>query len=464
MPGAPDHRENRPLGQTVAGRFYPEEPRAFEAMVRLLSRQARRDIARPFRALVVPHAGLGFSGAPAISAWAALENRKALKTVFVLSPGHHTVFDGAAIPATETVRTILGPVRCDTAILARAAAISGISVRDDLFENEHGIEMHLPFIRSLMPRAHIVPVIAGRNALEALVGIFELAEEAAGSLVAVSTDLSHYLSASEAEARDAKTARHIEQLAPDWLQAGDACGMQPLKALLHMARARDWRALRLDLTHSGKTAGNPERVVGYGAWGFEPARTARLPATLRAELLRAARKTLESGLRRGKAPEIDLASFATPLHGEAASFVTLKKNGALRGCIGSYAPRRAMIADVVANAYAAGFSDPRFAPLTAGELPELELSVSLLSTPRRMLASSEQDLVSRLQPDRDGLILDGGGKRSIFLPSVWEDIPDPADFVTALKRKGGFAPGEWPESMTAWTYSAEVFASPAPGI
>ena len=461
MAGTPQRRAGRPLGQTVAGRFYPAEPRAFEAMVRLLSQQARRDIQRPFRALVVPHAGLGYSGTPAISAWASLENRKAITTVFLLSPGHHTAFDGVAIPAVETFRTILGPVHCASALQAKSARIPGVCVRDDLFENEHGVEMHLPFIRSLMPQARVLPVIAGRGAMAPLAEILAMAEETPDALIVVSSDLSHYLAAGEAEERDARTARQIEHLAPDVLEPGDACGSQPLKAVLALARARDWRPLRLDLTHSGRTAGNPDRVVGYGAWGFEPARTAQLSHGLRVELLRAARKTLEIGLRRGKVPEINLDTFPMPLRGEAATFVTLKTGGKLRGCIGSYAPRRSMIADVAENTFAAGFRDPRFKPLGADELPLIDLSISILSTPRKLAVKSEEDLTARLQPDVDGLILDGGGKRSIFLPSVWADIPDPRAFVAALKRKGGFPENEWPETMTAWTYGAEVFANPA---
>jgi AmmeMemoRadiSam system protein A len=120
-----------------------------------------------------------------------------------------------------------------------------------------------------------------------------------------------------------------------------------------------------------------------------------------------------------------------------ASFVTLTQGGELRGCIGSLEAHRPLGEDVSHNARAAAFSDPRFAPLTADELARTRIEVSLLSTPKQLAFADHADLIAKLRPREDGLILEFGGARGTFLPQVWDSLPDPEQFVAELKRKAG---------------------------
>ncbi|CAG0953065.1 hypothetical protein BURK1_00301 [Burkholderiales bacterium] len=136
-----------------------------------------------------------------------------------------------------------------------------------------------------------------------------------------------------------------------------------------------------------------------------------------------------------------------------ATFVTLKQEGELRGCIGSLEPRRPLAVDVRANALAAAFDDPRFAPLGMREVEITTVEVSLLSPARRIDAASEEDLLARLEPGVDGVVLELGRARATFLPQVWESLPEPRDFVGALKRKAGLPEHFWSPEIRVSRYA-----------
>ncbi len=145
------------------------------------------------------------------------------------------------------------------------------------------------------------------------------------------------------------------------------------------------------------------------------------------------------------------------LRESGACFVTLKREGELRGCIGSLSAERSLVEDVAENAYAAAFSDPRFYPLQSAELRRLEMSISIIGKAEPMHFSSEHDLIAQLRPDIDGLILEEGYRRGTFLPSVWEQLPDPVDFVRHLKLKAGLPVNYWSETIRISRYTTHSF-------
>jgi AmmeMemoRadiSam system protein A len=136
-----------------------------------------------------------------------------------------------------------------------------------------------------------------------------------------------------------------------------------------------------------------------------------------------------------------------------ATFVTLRRAGFLRGCVGSLRAYRPLRQDVYANARAAAFSDTRFPPLTRDEFAEVEFEVSLLSEPEPLAAASEEEAGNALRPGIDGVILEWGDCRSTFLPQVWEQLPEPLEFLEHLKRKAGLPPGFWHADLRLWRYS-----------
>ena len=137
-----------------------------------------------------------------------------------------------------------------------------------------------------------------------------------------------------------------------------------------------------------------------------------------------------------------------------ASFVSLHRGGELRGCIGTVEAYRPLREDVRRNALAAALRDPRFPPLEPAELDEVEIEVTVLSTPEPMRFADEADALAQLRPGEDGLLLSWGGHRSTFLPQVWESLPDPEAFLASLKKKAGLAPDFWHPDLELRRYSA----------
>lgn len=166
-----------------------------------------------------------------------------------------------------------------------------------------------------------------------------------------------------------------------------------------------------------------------------------------AALLAVARAAIRHGIQTGDVLSLNPDTYPIALQQPGATFVTLKIDGVLRGCIGRITPTRAVVEDVAANAFAAALEDPRFGPLTAEELPGLTASIAVLGTPAPMAFASEADLLSQLRPGVDGLILNAGHRRALFLPSVWETLPDPESFLGHLKHKAGLAWSWWSASV-----------------
>lgn len=180
----------------------------------------------------------------------------------------------------------------------------------------------------------------------------------------------------------------------------------------------------------------------------------RLSAQDRQTLLDLAYASIESGLH-GNNLRVDPTEHSPSLQQTGASFVTVKVTDELRGCIGSIEPRRVLIVDVVKNAYAAAFSDPRFAPLTTEEFEHLRAHISVLGPCQPIAFTCEEDLLRQLRPGIDGVILEEGGCRATYLPSVWNALPDPGEFLAQLKLKAGLPKDYWSASVTVKRYTTE---------
>jgi uncharacterized protein len=187
--------------------------------------------------------------------------------------------------------------------------------------------------------------------------------------------------------------------------------------------------------------------------------TQPLPEHLRKILIGVALGSIHHGLAQGRPLEVRPTDYPEPLQAERATFVTLERDGGLRGCIGHLEPLQSLVADVAENAFAAAFRDPRFPPLETPELEGLELHISVLSPATPMTFSSEEDLIRQLRPGVDGLILQDGYRRGTFLPSVWEQLPDPAAFLRHLKLKAGLPQGHWSSRLQVARYETESFGA-----
>ena len=171
-----------------------------------------------------------------------------------------------------------------------------------------------------------------------------------------------------------------------------------------------------------------------------------------AAIARLARRAVEYAVREGRALEVNPRELPAILAENAACFVTLKKNGELRGCIGSLEAHRSLAEDIADNAWAATRHDPRFTPVVQGELPQLRVSVSVLTPPEPLPFRDEEDLLSQLRPGVDGLLLAHAHGRGTFLPEVWRELPDPQLFLAHLKRKAGLSPDHSLRGVTVSRY------------
>jgi len=256
----------------VAGSFYPADPEVLRREVQRLLSAGSVSLPEAPAAAVVPHAGYAYSGPVAGRAYAALAPfAPEVRRIALFGPAHFVPFKGMALPEAEVFATPLGPLPVDTEAAAMLAPLAGVLVSDAPHAPEHSLEVQLPFLQVLFGTVPILPVLCGDASPEAVAGAMERAVQLEGTLLLVSTDLSHYLDWAAAKRADEATARVVESLAFERLAPGAACGRVPLAGLLCWARRRGLRALRIDLRNSGDTAGDRARVVGYGAWAFLPA-------------------------------------------------------------------------------------------------------------------------------------------------------------------------------------------------
>ncbi len=434
----------------VAGLFYPDDQAALRRDVDAALASAEPALAPGVpKAVIVPHAGYVYSAPIAAHAYARLvPARDIVKRVVILGPCHRVPVRGLALPAATVFATPLGGIDVDAPARDAVAALPQVVTSDAAHADEHALEVQLPFLQRILGTFTVVPFAVGDASAEQVCEVLERLYGGPETLVVISSDLSHYQRYETARAIDGATVQSILALDAS-IDHDQACGATPIAGLIELARRRGLAAELLDLRNSGDTAGDKRRVVGYASFAFwegEP------PQGYRAEhgraLLRLARAAIAGALGRTIPPQ----PGASWLEERRATFVTLRQNGDLRGCIGSLEPRRALGHDVAENAVASALSDPRFAPLTVDELDRTEVEVSLLSAPAAIACSTHDALIASLVPARDGVILAHGKQRATFLPQVWEQVPDANEFVAQLKRKAGLAPDFPTERCTAFRY------------
>ncbi len=438
----------------VAGLFYPAEPRQLQSMIRDCLNQAKPEGDLP-KAIIAPHAGYVYSGPIAASAYARLrQGRGRIRRVVLFGPSHRVGFRGLAVSGAHGFATPLGDIPVDRQACEELKTLPFVRELDQAHAQEHSLEVHLPFLQVVLDSFSLVPVVVGDAAPEEVCAVLEKLWGGDETLIVISSDLSHYHEYATARRMDAATSRAIESLRPEDIGFEDACGRLPISGLLLAARRRGLSAKTIDLRNSGDTAGSKDSVVGYGAYVFENARQSHdsLSEEQRRYLLQLAHDSIRHGLSHDAPLPVDVAKLAPELRALRATFVTLKKRGELRGCIGTLEAIRPLAEDIASNAYAAAFQDPRFPPLQESELNELEVQLSILTPAEPVHFQSERDLLAQLQPGVDGLILVEGGRRGTFLPSVWEQLPTPKQFLEHLKLKTGLPAGYWSDSIKVNRY------------
>lgn len=247
----------------VAGLFYPSDPQGLLNMIdQFLNKSKSVNVEGSIRALVVPHAGYIYSGIVAAAGYKLVKNNPNIRKVVILGPSHYVLFRGAAAPGIDVWETPLGMFR----VYDLQSKL--IAPYPEAHRREHSIEVQMPFLQVVLPKAEYYPVVVGE------VDPAELARDISNvidssTIIVVSSDLSHYYPYDEAVKIDANANECIPKLDIDCVnERVEACGKTGILTLMHIARERGWKGKLIDYKNSGDTAGDKDSVVGYGAYVF----------------------------------------------------------------------------------------------------------------------------------------------------------------------------------------------------
>lgn len=436
---------------SAAGKFYTSDKKELIQQLEYFEQNNLKDY-KDFstRAIIVPHAGYTYSGQLASCGFQYLD--KNVKNVFIIAPPHYVAVKNVALSEFDSWQTPLGEIEVNQEINQELIAKFGCEIQDDAFKEEHSVEVQVPFIQRLMPHVKIVPILAGQNIkkIEKIIAHYWQNKENA---FVISSDLSHFHPSKDARKIDNMTAELIETKNVDEFEADRACGAVGMCAITKFAQRKGFSLIRVGLYNSGDITGDNSRVVGYGSWIlYEGAKNEFIKKYFSQYVIDVCKKSILAKLHN---EQIKLGEIPAVFAQLGASFVTLEKNGDLRGCIGSIIAHRALIDDLIKNAQSSAFSDPRFTPLREDEFEDLSIDVSLLSEPEKMEFEDEADLIAQIRPNIDGIIIKDGSHQAVYLPSVWEQLPDKVMFLNSLKIKAGLTPHHFSQNFEAYRYTTE---------
>jgi AmmeMemoRadiSam system protein B/AmmeMemoRadiSam system protein A len=457
------------------GKFYSADEDDLRETISALIRQAcpgsePAQETQPLRALIFPHAGYQYAGPVAAYAACRLKNTD-INKVILIGPDHRIGFQGGAISAVDAYATPLGQVRLH-------ADAAGLRSHKELFrENqvsdltEHSLEVVLPYLQVCLKDFALVPIVLGpcqhREIAEVLQPLID-----SRTLLVISADLSHYLPYAQAVTTDRQTIDMIlnNNSRPLLTVDNRSCGKYPIAVLLQLAAAFGWRAELLHYANSGDTTGDRQAVVGYAAIAFFGEKPMPKPNTSITQeqgqaLVLLARKTLLERFGRKLDPDqekrMQQALAGPTLQDKSGVFVTLKKHGELRGCIGTLQAYESIVHNVSDHALNAAFHDPRFSPLKDQELEQVCIEVSVLTKPHPLTYADADDLVAKLRPSIDGVTIRKGYASATFLPQVWEQLPRTEDFLSHLCMKAGLSSKAWRDGgLSVETYQVQYFEEP----
>lgn len=479
-PEGSSHKTDRK--PAAAGRFYSDNPTELRSMIEGFFSEAIPRGVNQVAAIISPHAGYVFSGQVAANAFNQVDPGRAFDNVFVIASSHQVAFSGASIFNQGDYITPLGKVTVNIDIanqLIRKNPSFTFNPQADKFE--HSLEVQIPFLQIHLKKPfQLVPIVLGTQSAESCREIAEALMQWFNerNLFVISTDFSHYPEYGEARTADNATCDAIVANDPENFTrfldgyknkeitnlATNCCGWTSVLTLLYMtAGNRDYTYTPLFYRNSGDSKyGDKKQVVGY--WAIAVTRMGdkkkqeedfQLTDADKIRLLEIARSTVNGYIRTRKVPEPDTAGFPENLKLHAGAFVTLKKGGALRGCIGRFTADIPLYKVIQEMAVASSTQDYRFSPVQAKEIDELEIEISVLSPMKRISGPGELEL------GRDGIYIKKGNASGTFLPQVAKETGwTKEEFLGHCARdKAGIGWDGWKDAEL-YTYEAVVFSEP----
>lgn len=432
---------------SAAGTFYPSDK---SELLNIINNFKCKETEYSSRAVIVPHAGYIYSGELANCGISHL--KPDAKNVFIFAPAHFERIFGCAVCSYDAFETPLGNIDVNKELSGEVSKFCDCQTNNFAFEQEHSLEVQLPLIKKHIPSAKIIPVLYGCENFTNLADTIKHFWDNEDNVFVISSDLSHFYPEKESYKIDTYTAKMIEANETRDFEMEQACGAVGICGLTDFAKNNNFSLIRIGMTNSAKVTGDSSRVVGYGSWFlYEGNKNEYIKKYYSDTVLKICKDSILSGFQLG---EITPKDYPCVLEETGASFVTLELAGILRGCIGSVIAHKPLVKDLIKNAHAAAFSDPRFNPLTIDEYNKISISVSLLSKPKRIEFRDEEDLLNKLVPYEDGLIIRDGNYQAVFLPIVWEQLPDKHEFLKGLKLKAGMDENYSSETLEAFKFNA----------
>jgi AmmeMemoRadiSam system protein B/AmmeMemoRadiSam system protein A len=416
----------------VAGQFYPSSPVELRRMIEtFIEPEAPRE---EVIGLLAPHAGYIYSGPVA---GATLSRIKTAETYIIMCPSHTGRGKPLSIMTEGTWKTPLGNVAIDSDLAQKILSVSQYLQEDsDAHQSEHGVEVQLPFLQVISGDFEFVPVVLSyaTNAIYKQVGkeiARAIKDYRKKVIIFASGDMTHYESQEVARKKDMQAVDAVLNLDEDELARRNkvlnmtVCAFPTLMVLI--SAAKELGATQVEMVkyqNSGDASGDYSAVVGYAGVIIKGA----------SPLVRLAKNTVETYVKEGRA--IKPEELTPEMKEKAGVFVSIKKKGQLRGCIGTFEPTTKNVAlEVITNAISSATRDPRFPPVTADELADLSYSVDVLTAPEPV------DSAEQLDPKKYGVIVESGWRRGLLLPDL-EGV-DSVDYqIDICRQKGGIGPNE----------------------
>ena len=451
----------------VAGSFYSSDKVELKETIKGFIKEAvieQKDVV----GVIAPHAGYIYSGPIAGYSYKLLENQD-FDLAVVLAPSHYYGFDGVSVYNGKAFETPLGDLLIDKEAVSFVVENNNYIKKDNsVFEKEHALEVQLPFLKFIKPEVKILPLLFGRGSYDVARTISATLSELSKIkkiMVIVSTDLSHYHDYESAVEIDGRLISYLEKIDSAGLMSAissgrsEACGYMPLLTILEYFKIKNAKMNIIKYANSGDTAGDKNKVVGYlSAVGTVGSRvkgqvaSEELSEEEKKTLLKIARDTLEEYLKTGDLPEFTVNS--EKLKEVRGAFVTLHKNGELRGCIGNYGVEP-LYQTVMNMAISAAVHDNRFPKLTLAELDEIDIEISALSPLKNV------ESVDDIELGKHGVIIKQGFKQGVFLPQVATETGWSKDeFLSYLcAHKAGLPADAWKDPKTKKiVFTADVFS------
>jgi AmmeMemoRadiSam system protein B/AmmeMemoRadiSam system protein A len=414
-----------------AGQFYPDSPEELRAMLDSFIRPQEEK--EEVTGILAPHAGYIYSGA---ITGAVVSRIKIKDTFIILGPNHTGLGKPFSIMTEGAWQTPLGEVQIDSELAKKLVSNSRFLQEDTLaHENEHSIEVQLPFLQYFKPEVKIVPIVIGGGGIETFRQIgLEIAQTMRDlkreAVIFASSDMNHYEPQMTSRKKDYQAINAILDMDADKLiqrveeQDISMCGYAPAAIMITASRESGGnKALLVRYQTSGDVSGDFNAVVGY----------AGIIIKKLSPLVELARDALESFVRDKKI--IQPAELTPEMKEKAGVFVCIKKEGELRGCIGTFEPYQENVADeIIANAISTSSHDPRFEPVTVSELKDLDYTVDVLTRPEPVSGPD------KLDPKKYGVIVESGYLRGLLLPDL-EGVDTVEMQIEIAREKAGISPG-----------------------